>query len=355
MKVKFFNPGIGYEQHRDEMLGEIDRVLKAGDLILRQDVEIFEKSVAEYVGTKYCVALNSCTDALYLALKYLKIGPGDEVLVPSRTFVASAQVIVQVGATPVYYDLDGVLNFSEKTKAIIPVHIEGAFDSNFANILIMARNKGWRVIEDAAQAFGATMNGQKAGSFGLAGCFSFYPAKTLGAYGDAGALVTDDEELYKWLKEARNHFKNDAADWGVNSRLDNLQAAILNVKFKYYEEALERRNEIAEKYSLQLSNVVELVKPQEIEGRIWQDYIIRLPNKSMRDGLFSYLKEREIETMKNNYPFPVPKLSKAQAYEDETLRLPCNELLLDQEVKHVILVIKSFFKDVSNMHDALNK
>lgn len=340
--IKFFAPGIGYQKIKPEVLSEIDRVLTAGDLILRKDVEAFEMNIAAYCGTKYAVALNSCTDALYLALRGLKIGPGDEVIVPSRTFVASAQVIVQVGATPVFYDVGETVGhlITPFTKAIIPVHIEGHFDENFEEILELSKDYNIPVIEDAAQAFGATHKGKRAGSLGLAGAFSFYPAKTLGAYGDAGALVTNDEEMYHYVKDARNHFKDDARDWGVNSRLDNLQAAILNVKFRRYEEALKRRKEIAVMYEDGLlSTPLEL--PPHTDGRIWQDYIVRT---SQRDELYAYLKENGVETLKNNYPFPVPKLPKAQKYEDETLRLPCNENLEDKEVKYVIETIQKFYE-----------
>lgn len=342
MNVRFFTPGLGYQKIKPEVLAEIDRVLTAGDLILRKDVEAFEMNVAAYCGTKYAVALNSCTDALYLALRGLSIGQGDEVIVPSRTFVASAQVIVQLGATPVFYDVGETVGHlvTSKTKAIIPVHIEGHFDENFEEILELSRNYGIPMIEDSAQAFGATYMGKKAGSFGLAGCFSFYPAKTLGAYGDAGALVTNDEEMYRYVKDARNHFKEDARDWGVNSRLDNLQAAILNVKFKRYDKALQRRKQIAEMYDDGLLPT-PLQLPPHTEGRIWQDYIVRTP---LRDELYAYLKDNGVETMKNNYPFPVPKKPNAQKYEDETLRLPCNENLNDDEVKYVIETIRKFYE-----------
>ncbi|MEK6829276.1 MAG: aminotransferase class I/II-fold pyridoxal phosphate-dependent enzyme [Nanoarchaeota archaeon] len=285
MKIRFFNPGLGYQKIKDEVLSEVDRVLSAGDLILRKDVEEFEKSVAEYIGVKYCVALNSCTDALYLALRGLKIGPGDEVLVPSRTFVASAQVIVQVGATPVFYDLDGAdilykYNYPENVKAIIPVHIEGAFDNNFERILDCAKERGWHIIEDAAQSFGATQNGKKAGAFGIAGCFSFYPAKIFGSLlGDAGALVTNDRKLYNWVKGARNHFKETAEDWGINSRLDNPAAACLNLKFKYLLQILMRRQEIAKMYLNGLKDLENkgLVKlPENTRGRVWQDFCLRI-------------------------------------------------------------------------------
>ena len=179
-----------------------------------------------------------------------------------------------------------------------------------------------------------------AGSFGKAGCFSFYPAKILGAFGDAGALVTNDKKLYEWVKGARNHFKDTAEDWGVNSRLDNLQAAILNVRFKYLKEILARRQEIAETYHKELSGL-DIGLPLMMRGRVWQDYIIMT---ELRDKLFEFLKSKGIETMKNNYPFPVPKLPLAQIYEDMTLRLPCNPELTDKEVKEVITAVKQFFK-----------
>ena len=162
MKIKFFEPGITYQALKPEFQEAIERVLSNGDLILRKDVEDFEKNLAEFVGTKYAVALNSCTDALYLALRKLGIGPGDQVLVPSRTFVASAQVIKQVGAEPLYYDTDGTyacrreVDYKENIKAIIVVHIEGAIDTSFEKMLQLGKELNIPVIEDAAQALGAT-------------------------------------------------------------------------------------------------------------------------------------------------------------------------------------------------------
>lgn len=341
-KVRFFNPGLTYKKHKTDFDRAFKRVMKNGDLILRKDVEDFETWLAGYIGTQYAVALNSCTDALHLALRYLKIGPGDEVIVPARTFVATVQVIVQVGATPVLVDINENYEqkITEKTKAIIPVHIEGQVAEGMGEVLGLARDRGITVIEDAAQALGAVYEGKKLGSYGLAGCFSFYPAKILGAFGDAGALVTNDENLYNWVKGARNHFKEDARDWGVNSRTDNLQAALLNVRVPKIEDMLARRKEIAEKYAEGLKDIPGLTLPIHSEGRAWQDYIVRTER---RDELFLFLKDRNCETLKNNYPFPIPKTPEAQKYEDETLRLPCNENLKDREIQHVIEVIKKFF------------
>jgi len=341
--IRFFNPALGYIEIKEEIDKEIERVLLAGDLILRKDVEAFEMNLSAYIGTKYAVALNSGTDALYLALKALHIGIGDEVLVPSRTFVATAQVVKQVGANLRFYDMEYDIEslVTEQTKAIIPAHVEGEFDPLFKDVLAVAEKHDLYVIEDACQALGAfNTEAKSAGSIGDIGCFSFYPAKILGAYGDGGALVTDNEEVYNYVKEARNHFKTDYSDWGINSRLDNIQAAILNVKMKYLPDILEKRQWCAEAYSKGLRDI-PLELPEHRVGRVWQDYVVRTPQ---RDALYEYLKEKGVETMKNEYPFPVPKLPFAEEYEKETLRLPCNELLTDEEISTVIELINKFYE-----------
>lgn len=344
MKVRFFNPGQEYKLLKKEILPAISKTLSSGQLILGNEVKKFEKKLANYVGVKYACSLNSCTDALYLALRHLGIGPGDTVMVPSRTFVASVQVIVQLGADPLFYDTDGGMIVNEflgsNIEAIIPVHIEGAIDTNMKELLKLAKERKIPVIEDAAQALGSKYKNKMAGSIGLAGCFSFYPAKILGACGDAGALVTNNKKMYEYVRDARHHFKNDARDWGINSRLDNVQAAILNVKFKYHKKNLARRQKIAEMYDKGLDSVYEL--PKHTPGRVWQDYIIAAG--CVREDLYNYLNDNGIETMKNNYPFPVKKLPFAQQYEDETLRLPCNQLITDKEVKYVIKKVNEFLE-----------
>ena len=325
-------------------------MLNAGDLILRKDVEIFEKNLADYIGVKYAVALNSCTDALYLALRALKIGPGDKVMVPSRTFVATAQAVVQVGAIPVFYDLNDYSDEKiENMRAIIPVHIEGTIQEEMGRLAKFCKEKDICLIEDVAQALGASQGGKMAGSFGDVGCFSFYPAKILGSLlGDAGALTTNNEKLSNWIRGARNHFKETAEDWGINSRMDNPAAACLNIKFKYLPEILKIRQNIAEKYLNAFKKLEEEGKvklPKNISGRVWQDFIIQTSGKEERNKLFEFLKEKGIETMKNNYPFPVPKMVLAQKYEDSTLRSPCNENLSNEEVDYVIEKIKEFYEN----------
>lgn len=342
-KVRFFHPGLIYQTYKADFDKAIERVLTNGDLILRADVDEFEKRLAEYVGVKHAVSLNSGTDALYLSLWALGIGPGDEVIVPSHTFVATAQVVAQLGATPVLYDMDGAITITEKTRAIIPAHIAGAFGSDNMNLLLEnAEHNGRKihVIEDACQALGAIQHGKMAGSFGDTGCFSFYPAKILGAFGDAGAVVTDDANLYEEIKELRNHYKVDYSKWGINSRMDNMQAAILNVRIQHLEEMLAARKIIAEHYLDALVGVGDITLPENTPGRVWQDFIIRTPQ---RDDLFEFLKSEGIETMKNDYAMPIGKLPQAAKYEAETLRIPCNDVLTIGEVKQVVESIKNFY------------
>src|SRR3990167_3201739 len=237
--IRFFDPGKGYLKIKKEIDGEIQRVLSAGDLILRADVEKFEETLAEFVGTKYAVGFNSGTDALYLALKALNIGVENEVAIPSHTFVATAQVVAQIGARPVLYYIGE--NVKDGLDCYMVAHIAGELSKIPEKYL---------VIEDACQALGAVKNPTTA-----AQCWSFYPAKILGAFGDAGALTTNSKEIYNYVVEARNHFKTDYSKWGINSRMDNLQAAILNVKFKYLKQTLERREEIAAMYNVSLSGL----------------------------------------------------------------------------------------------------
>ena len=328
MKVRFFDPGKGYLKIKDEIDSEIQRVLTAGDLILREDVEKFEENLAKFVGTKYAVALNSGTDAIYLALKALNIK--GNVALPSHTFKSTCGAVINAGATPIIYDMDERNHYGKDIRLVahIQVHIAGELSPiYYLNIPI---------IEDACQAFGAVKNPTTS-----AQCWSFYPAKILGAFGDAGGLTTNDKNIYEYVKEARNHFKSDNRDFGINSRMDNLQAAILNVKFKYIDEILARRKEIAQRYLLEL-NEDKITMPNNQEGRVWQDFIINVGYKIHL--LSAYLTACGIETMPNLYPWSpeYPKLPLAAKYEAETLRLPINENITDKEVEYIIKKINEF-------------
>lgn len=325
--VRFFNPGLSYAAHREEYLKEIDRVLTAGDLILREDVEKFEVNLAKYVGTKYAVGVASGTDALILSLKALNIT--GKVLVPSYTFRATVEAVVHAGATPVLYDLDGP-TFTSDIQAWIPAHIAGEVPNGFGTKVREARELGITVIEDACQAIGAYP------VEGTTACYSFYPAKLLGGFGDAGGIATNDRALYEKLKIMRNHFKGDWGPVGYNSRLDNLQAAILNIKLKYLSKELSIRREFVKMYD---EGLLFVKKP--VARLVYQDYIIATDD---RDGLFDYLKSVGIETMKNGYPFPdiVQKLPLTVAYEDSSLRLPCNGELSYDDIDYIIKHINKY-------------
>jgi len=355
-KVRYWNPILNYEKIRYEVLEAIDRVLSKGNYILGEEVDKFEKNLANFVGTTYAVGLNSCTDGLYLSLKALGIGPGDEVITVSNTFVASISEIARTGATPILVDIGddylmdidkvrGAISF--RTKAIIPVHLSG----DMVNMLGII--KEFPIIEDAAQSLGANRNGLRAGSIGTTGCFSFYPAKIFGAYGDAGAITTNDEEIYKKILLYRDHNligkKDGATDFGINSRLDEVQAAILNVKFKYIDYYLNERERLAEKYRELLKDIEQVILPIERPGRVWQDYIIRAKD---RDNLAKFLDKEGIKVrghdlfLNHKYKifdreFDLPMTEK---YSKEFLRLPFSAELTIEEIKYVASKIKEFYE-----------
>jgi dTDP-4-amino-4,6-dideoxygalactose transaminase len=366
IKVPFVGYKIQYKVLRDEILKTIDDVLSRGDLILRKDTEEFEKSLAEFVGVKYAVGLNSCTDALFLSLKALNIGQGDEVITVSHTFVASIATIFQTGATPVLVDVgeDFLMDMdkveaaiTEKTKAIIPVHLNGRM-CDMDKVQDIAKKHNLIVIEDAAQALGSSFNGRKAGSIGVTGCFSFYPAKILGCPGDGGALTTNSAEIAEKVRLLRDHgqkTKTEILCFGWNSRLDNLQAAILNIKLKYFPKWLERRREIAGLYQQGLSGVSGIKLPPSPDSDsnrfdVFQNYVLKAQK---RDELFSYLKEKGVETLIKD---PVPnhwqkglsishfKLPYSEQLAKEVISLPMYPELEDGQINYVIEQVKSFYK-----------
>lgn len=340
-KVRFFDPGLGYKKIKKEVDREIIRVLTNGELILRKDVELFEKELARFVGTKYAVGLNSGTDALYITLKALGIGMGDKVLVPSHTFVATAQVVAQVGAIPVLYDLGDPMILQD-IKAVMVAHISGEFSvKDMKGLVEVCDRRGIHVIEDACQSLGAVQTKKKAGSFGISGAFSFYPAKILGAYGDGGALVTNDRYIYRQALELRNHYKTDYSKWGINSRLDNIQAAVLRIKLRHLPQTLAQRKAIAEIY-LSTIDKNKFMLPDNQAGRVWQDFIIETSSRRNRENLYEFLKQKGIETMRNDYPFPIIKGSRSLDFERVSLRIPCNENLTLKEVKYIVETLNQF-------------
>lgn len=304
-KIYCSYPKAQFISYEEEILSAIKLVCQSGNYILGRHVMHFEEEFAAYNNTKFAVGVGSGTDALALTLKALDIGFGDEVITVSHTAVATVAAIVSVGATPVLVDIDEFYTLhaektmdaiSPKTKAIIPVHLYGQ-PCEMDLILEIARKNKLYVIEDCAQAHGATYKNKKVGTLGDAGCFSFYPTKNLGALGDGGAVITNDQVLFSRLKRIRQYgwdAHRTSQEAGVVSRLDEMQAAILSVKLKYLDESNEKRNRIAKIYNDRLTNLA--IRTPSIRNKCthaFHLYVIALEN---RHNLKAYLANFGIET-----------------------------------------------------------
>ncbi len=323
-KIPPFDLTEQYQIIGEEINASVTEVLASGHYIGGAWVETFEQQFASYVGTAQCIACNSGTDALYLALKALNIGPGDEVITTPFTFVATAETVSAVGATPVFVDIDGqTFNLdleqvkaaiTERTRAILPVHLFG-LPVDMSRLMAIAQTHHLAVVEDCAQATGAEWAGQKVGSIGHIGCFSFYPTKNLGACGDGGAVTTNDLAIAERIRRLRDHGRKGSyyyEELGVNSRLDVIQAAILQVKLRYLDTWNNQRRAIAERYQQLLSPISDITTPQEISGgrSVWNQYTLRVIDRtpesdlSSRDRLRSQLQEKGVISMVY-YPLPL--------------------------------------------------
>jgi len=318
-KIKFLDLSSQYKSIKKEIDKAIKRVLESNQFIGGDEVKEFEKEIAKFCSTKYALSVNSGTDALFLSLKALGIGLGDEVITTPFTFISTAEVIANCGAKPVFVDIDPKTfninplkieeKINKKTKAIIPVHLFGQM-ADMTRIMRIARKYGLYVIEDAAQAIGAEYKNKKAGTFSDLGCFSFFPSKNLGGYGDGGMVVSNNEELAEKIRLLKNHGSSPKEKYlnlilGTNSRLDTIQAAILRVKLKHLEEWSKARAKKAGLYTNQLGKLKELITPSIASGRthIFHQYTVRV-NKQVRNKLVSYLNKQGIPTM-IYYPVPL--------------------------------------------------
>ena len=346
-----------------ELMASMERVVRSGHFILGPEVDAFENEVANFLGVKHAIGLNSGTDALVIGLRALGVKPGDEVLSTPFTFFATAEAALSIGAKPTFADIDPTtLNIdprklakaiTPKTKAIIPVHLFG-LACDMDPILEVAHDKQIPVLEDVAQAFGATHNGRYTGAMGHAGAFSFFPSKNLGAFGDGGMITTNDPEVARQTKILRAHgsekkYHNEVV--GYNSRLDELQAAILRVKLKKIQEWNEGRRRVAKRYNEQLSKVPGIVVPAEPNGtrHVYHQYTIRTQNVP-RDELAARLKQEGIGTMVY-YPVPLHKLpvlsQRKESYPEaekaaaQVLSLPIGPLLADTLVDNVVGAVRN--------------
>lgn len=332
MKVPFWSPARDFKKRESEYANAFLTCGRAGNWILRDDVKAFEANFAETVGTKYAVAVASGTDALFLTLKAIGIRPDEEVIIPSYTFRATVEAAHHAGAKVVLADLheDWRKYKTEKTKVIIPAHIAG----DTLNWHVEPHEDVF-MLEDSCQAITAKP------LTGVAAAYSFYPAKILGCFGDGGAVATNDADLYEMLQMMRNHYKGNWGPFGYNSRLDNLQAAILNIKLKYLEDDIDARKKVALYYDEHLKGVVGIPLPR----KVYQDYIIYCKHEMDRDYLKRFLETRGIETLDNGYPFPEVLLKGKDTlrYESVSLRIPCNPDLTKDEIRYVADTIREFY------------
>lgn len=353
-----------YQSFSEEISTSIMQVLDSGNYVLGSKVSEFEKTFSEYLGSSFGIGVANGTDALILALKYYGIGPGDEVITTCFTAIPTSSAIIATGATPVFVDIDSKTllmdiekmksKVTSKTKAIIAVHLFG----NVVNVgLIKKLFPLLPVIEDACQSHGSTLDGVKAGNLGDIGCYSFYPTKNLGAYGDGGFISTNDKEIFEKLKLLRMYgmvTRDEIVINGINSRLDEMQAAILSVKLKYLEKMNIRRRDIANRYTSELKNFP--LEPQLLgKGVISNYHIFTLKIAEGRDKIVSFLNENDINVniyYKNILPLqPANKYMNLKAEEfsnaikvcSEIFSLPLYAELSDEQVSLIIKTVKKYF------------
>ena len=366
MNVPFLDLKAQYKTIKDEISTAINEVIENTAFTGGPFVAKFENEFAKFCGVQHAIGVGNGTDALWASLVALGIGAGDEVITTPNTFIATAEAISLSGATPVFVDIDEQTHninpalieaaITPKTKAIIPVHLFGQ-PADMDPIMAIAEKHGLKVVEDACQAHGAEYKGRKAGSIGAAGCFSFYPGKNLGAYGEGGGIVTDDEALAAKIRMFRDHgqakkYYHDMIGW--NARLDGIQGAVLDVKLKYLNDWNEARRRHARDYTAGLSSIKDVVVPQEAEyaKHVYHIYALRVQN---RDKFMAYLNEKGI-ACGIHYPIPL-HLQNAYAFMQkgpgsfpaaekcaaEYVSLPMFAELTDEQVAYVIEQIKEYY------------
>ncbi len=353
----------GFEQYQQEFEEKALQVLCSGWYVLGNEVKEFEKEFAAYTGAKHCVGLASGLDALWIAFRVLGIGAGDEVIVQGNTYIASVMGITMNGATPVFVEPDEYFNIdtakieekiTKRTKAILVVHLYGQA-SKMDDILALCEKYDLRLVEDCAQSHGACFDGQMTGTFGDVGCFSFYPSKNIGAFGDAGAVVCNDDKLAEDFRIFRNYgsekrYYNKIV--GANSRLDELQAGLLRVRLNHVQEIEGERKKIAERYLAGIHNPkLQLPNVRDNCTSVWHQFVLRCEE---RERLIAHLNESEIGTI-IHYPIP-PHLSEAYQYlgyqrgdfpitehcADTVLSIPMYNGMTEEEQSRVIDALNAF-------------
>lgn len=363
MQVEYTVLKRTFELHKEEYEAAALRALRSGWYILGREMEAFEREFAAYLGVKHCVAVNSGTDALILAFRALEIREGDEVIAPANTYIASVIGVTENGGTPVFVDADAEMGMDAgaieakigpRTKAILPVHLYGQ-PSAMDDVMDIARRHGLYVVEDCAQCHGSRFDGQLTGTFGTIGCFSFYPTKPLGAFGDAGAIVTNDEALAEKLRMLRNYgsrikYHNEIK--GVNTRMDEVQAAMLRAGLTHLEEGNAERNRLAERYIAGIRNPKVTLPPRRAKAtHVYHLFPILVEE---RDRCRAYLESNGIKTQVH-YPIP-PYVAECYAewgyawedfpnaarYARQEISLPIYAGMPEEEVDWVVEALNRF-------------
>ena len=367
--VPFFNYQKFFTDVESDLMPIMLDVCRRGAFIMQRDLAEFEQNIARYVGAKHVIGMANATDALHYAVRAAGIGPGDEVIFSSHTMVASPASVVLAGARVVPVDCrdDHLIDpdaveaaITPRTAAIMPTQLNGRTCEMDA-LQAIADKHGLIIIEDSAQALGAKFKGRCAGTFGLAGCISFYPAKTLGCLGDGGCLITNDDTLFETVMLMRDHGRNDSGDvvlWGMNSRLDNLQAAILNNHLQNYDATIARRRELAAIYESRLKGIPGILLPPGPDSNpdyfdIFQNYEIEVDD---RDRLREYLRDQGVGTLiqwggkavhqfdKLGFDVSLPRTERLF---ERCLMPPLNTTLVDDDVHYVCDCIETFYAEQS--------
>lgn len=365
MKIPFVDLKAQYQSIKPEIDNAIANVLAETSFIGGKHVEKFEKDFASLYGIKNCISVANGTDSLFIIMKVLGIGQGDEVITVANSWISSSETISLTGASPVFVDIDE--NYSSidesliekyitsKTKAIMPVHLQGQV-CEMDKIMGIAEKYNLHVIEDCAQSHFSEFRGKRVGTFGIAASFSFYPGKNLGAYGDAGCIITNDDEIARLCKMFARHGaieKHNHLIEGMNSRLDGLQAAILNAKLPYIKQWTEKRIEVANKYSDQLAKISKIITPK-VRSNSKHSFHLYVIRHEKRDELKSYLQECGIETA-IHYPNILPNLKPyklmgfsaddypiASSFQGKILSLPIYPEMTDEQIHYVCDCISDF-------------
>jgi len=365
-KIPFFDYPRLFLDDRDEILSTVEEVGRRGAFIMQKDLAEFESNLSTFTGAKHAVGVANATDGLELAWLAIGLNKGDEVIISSHTMLATASAIVTAGGTPVPVEIgsDNLIDPSAvaaavtpRTVGISPTQLNGR-TCDMDAIMEIARKNDLAVVEDAAQALGSRFKGKHAGTFGVAGSFSFFPAKVLGCFGDGGGVITNDSQIYEKLYQLHDHGRDtngDIKSWGRNSRLDNLQAAILNKRFVRYEHVITRRRAIATLYQEHLGHLEELQLPPAPNSDanhfdVFQNYELQADS---RDELKKYLAEREIGTIiqwggKGVHQWDglgfTQKLPIVERFFERSIMLPMNMFISDDDVRYVCDSIKNFYK-----------